>query len=342
MSESGDDEREYVFTIPSIEELQSSIRDESAPIAKRMRTVFLLKQIGDSDALETLNEGLHSQSVLLGHECAYALGQMQNPLAVPWLTTAVQDKTLDPIVRHECVEALANIGAPGTEELISSLCDDPCSEVSDTAIIAIEKIRRAKKEIEESNDSAPQSKYYSVDPAPPLPSNNIEELQSKLNDRSASLYDRYRAMFTLRNIGSHAAIDALASSLDGDDSPVFRHEIAYVLGQIADPHSLTCLKKLLANKNEHAMVRHEAAEAIGAIAEEASEDMLRSYLDDNNENIIVKESCHVALDLVDYWNNDDVSTALEQEEENNGNEKIINEKMTNRRSLTDDIPLSSF
>lgn len=335
MSDNEGDEREYVFTIPAMNEMVEAIKSEDQPIAKRMRTVFLLKQVGDEEAIEALTLGLYSKSVLLGHECAYALGQLQDKVAVPQLVKASQDTQLDPIVRHECVEALANIDAdtPSTVELLERLCKDPCSEVSDTAIIAIEKVKRAKMELQQAMEqNAPQSKYYSVDPAPPLAIDSIDELKERLNDRSASLYDRYRAMFTLRNIGTAEAIEALASSLDGDDSPVFRHEIAYVMGQIAHPAALECLQKLLANKDEHAMVRHEAAEAIGAIAETDCEPMLRSYLE-TKDNIIVQESCEVALDLSEYWRSDEVSTAVEE------NEAEDNEPRA-RRGLLDDIPVT--
>ncbi len=68
------DEKEYFFTIPSIEELRASMLNESEPIAKRMRTCFLLKQLGGAEAVEALAIGLDSPSVLLAHESAYVLG----------------------------------------------------------------------------------------------------------------------------------------------------------------------------------------------------------------------------------------------------------------------------
>ena len=72
------------------------------------------------------------------------------------------------------------------------------------------------------------SSYASIDPAPPSASDQdlnspaiISELQKTLLDKSAPLFERYRAMFTLRNIGSNEAVDALASGFV-DDSVLFK------------------------------------------------------------------------------------------------------------------------
>ena len=45
---------------------------------------------------------------------------------------------------------------------------------------------------------------------------------STLNDKSLPLFERYRAMFALRNIGTPAAVDALASGFN-DDSALFKY-----------------------------------------------------------------------------------------------------------------------
>lgn len=47
---------------------------------------------------------------------------------------------------------------------------------------------------------------------------------------------------------------------------LFRHEIAFVLGQLAEPVSVPALRAALADLSQHEMVRHECAEALGAVA----------------------------------------------------------------------------
>ena len=77
--------------------------------------------------------------------------------------------------------------------------------------------------------------YTSIDPAPPTSGllagkpapqdaseENIAKLRDTLNDKSLPLFERYRAMFALRNIGTPAAVDALASGFD-DDSALFKY-----------------------------------------------------------------------------------------------------------------------
>ena len=72
-------------------------------------------------------------------------------------------------------------------------------------------------------------------------------------------------MFALRNIGDETSIKALASSLN-DSSALFRHEVAFVLGQVASPYAASKLTSRLRDPNESPMVRHECAEALGSLA----------------------------------------------------------------------------
>lgn len=53
------EEEERWFTVPSLEELTDAIVNESTPIAKRMRTVFLLKQLGGHEAIDVIIKGTY-------------------------------------------------------------------------------------------------------------------------------------------------------------------------------------------------------------------------------------------------------------------------------------------
>jgi len=149
----------------------------------------------------------------------------------------------------------------------------------------------------EKNEQLSQNPYYSVDPAPPAAIKDLRYLKDKLLDESESMFERYRAMFQLRNDGSDEAILALCSGLKCK-SALFRHEIAYVLGQIQSPISINALKENLEDNNESHMVRHECAEALGSLATNECVQILKKYL--NDKEIVVKESCEVALDITDY------------------------------------------
>lgn len=155
------------------------------------------------------------------------------------------------------------------------------------------------------------SPFAPIDPAPAFPvsssqpgasaaSTSTSELLSSipvyrqtLLDQSQSLFDRYRAMFSLRN-AVHAArrqgetpnlspserkeiqqkgreaVLALCDSLN-DGSALFRHEICFVFGELAHASCVPAMLNVLSNDKEHEMVRHEAAEALGAVVEEGDE-----------------------------------------------------------------------
>jgi deoxyhypusine monooxygenase len=106
-------------------------------------------------------------------------------------------------------------------------------------------------------------------------------------------------MFKLRNIGGADAAAALCRAL-GDSSALFRHEIAFVLGQMGFAGSADALKAVLCNVEENSMVRHEAAEALGALGEEdACRQALMQFGGDADP--VVAESCMLALDMLQYW-----------------------------------------
>lgn len=56
--------------------------------------------------------GLHCGSALFRHEIGYVLGQLQHEAAVPQLAAALAQRTESPMVRHECAEALGAIARP--------------------------------------------------------------------------------------------------------------------------------------------------------------------------------------------------------------------------------------
>ena len=85
-----------------------------------------------------------------------------------------------------------------------------------------------------------------------------------------------------------------------DASPLFRHEVAYVLGQLAHPASAPALMRTVADDAEHEMVRHEAAESLGAIGTPDCTDFLEARLAAGGPAML-EESCKVALDITEYW-----------------------------------------
>ena len=85
-----------------------------------------------------------------------------------------------------------------------------------------------------------------------------------------------------------------------DPSPLLKHELAYVLGQLKDPSAIPTLESVLLNADGRhcSMVRHEAAEALGALSSETSLPLLRRFLSDKNRE--VRETCEVAIGKIEW------------------------------------------
>ena len=175
-------------------------------------------------------------------------------------------------------------------------------EVAETCQLALQRIEHfhATNKDAESNGETP-SPYLSVDPTPPAPASTpTAELRSRLLDDDERIFDRYRAMFALRNRGGSDAVDALSASFSSR-SALLKHEIAYVLGQVQDSNTVDRLRTVLEDSRENPMVRHEAAEALGSIAAPECINLLKKYARD--EDPIVADSCVVALDMLEHEQN---------------------------------------
>ncbi|NP_001128388.1 deoxyhypusine hydroxylase/monooxygenase [Bombyx mori] len=282
----------------AVKSIGNVLNDPSRPMKERFRALFTLRNIGGETAIQCISECFKDESVLLKHELAYCLGQMQDRRAIPILRSVLEDPNHDPIVRHEAGEALGAIGDPNLRELLEKYQHDSAIEVAETCQIALQRLNWVANDSKE-NDNLSKSLYTSVDPAPPSIENNLEALKDVYLDETKPLFIRYRAMFSLRNLGTTESINALGEGLKAN-SALFRHEVAFVFGQMQDERSVPFLKTTLEDTNEHEMVRHEAAEALGSIATDECIEILKRYLNDPRR--VVRESCEVALDMSEYEN----------------------------------------
>ena len=198
-------------------------------------------------------------------------------------------------MRHEAAEALGAIGDSSVSNVLEKYLSDPSHEVAETCQISLERIRWLQKE--EKEKFVDDNPYKSVDPAPPLRSGSISEWQHQLMDSSLPLFARYRAMFALRNHGGREAVLGLVTGFQ-DSSALFKHEVAYILGQMQDESAIDGLRERLEDVTEDAMVRHECAEALGSIATDDCFRILQKYQQDGER--VVRESCEVALDMYKY------------------------------------------
>jgi deoxyhypusine monooxygenase len=284
-----------------LDKLGDSLINQNVPMKARYRALFTLKNLGGKDSIQNIAKGFKDPSALLKHECAYCLGQMQDESAISILIDVLKNKSEDPMVRHEAGEALGAIGisTPEVRSVLDEFSRDSYQEVAETCQLALGRLDWLEQQKNDANKEKNLSNnpYYSVDPAPPAQQRDVKVLKEKLLDESLSMFERYRAMFQLRNDGSDEAILALCAGLKCK-SALFRHEIAYVLGQVQSPLSINFLRENLEDPTENHMVRHECAEALGSLATNECTEILSKYL--NDKETVVKESCEVALDITDY------------------------------------------
>ncbi|GAA5901678.1 deoxyhypusine monooxygenase [Sporobolomyces salmoneus] len=289
--------------------LDRLLNSAETPLAQRFRALFTLKSLGGPRAIEIIAKGFDGESALLGHELAYCLGQLKDTTALPILTKVLRDQN-----EHiMAAEAMGAIGDSAALEVLREHLNHPEAAIRETCEIAVDKI-----EFDNSEEGKLQAanQYPCIDPAPAshsplvsaahsaaLPSSStpasIPELEKILLDTKLPLFERYRAMFALRNDGSREAVLALARGFE-DSSALFRHEIAFVFGQLSSPHSVPSLISVLQRPQEEDMVRHEAAEALGGIATDECLPILKEFAKREDVPRVVRESCEVALDMYEY------------------------------------------
>ena len=110
---------------------------------------------------------------------------------------------------------------------------------------------------------------------PDITSSALSALRSTLLNTQGTvpLAHRFRALFTLKSLGkstahvepsnvpvSDAAIHIIAEGFT-DPSVLLKHELAYVLGQMENPHAVPVLEQVLGDVQQEAMVRHEVSTA---------------------------------------------------------------------------------
>lgn len=310
----------------TLEQLRDILVNKTGDVnlANRFRALFNLKCIGAGEdvdgidgsipanklaAVRYISESFKDDSELLKHEVAYVLGQTNNLDAAPYLRDVLEDKKQQIMVRHEAAEALGALGDKESLDLLQNYyVNDPALEIRQTCELAIERIKW-ESSAEAKTEVLEKSLYTSIDPAPPLATDQgakVDKLQKILNDQEKPLFERYRAMFRLRDLGTDEACLALASGFE-DPSALFKHEIAYVFGQLCNPVTVPSLIKVLKDEREAGMVRHEAAEALGAIATEECLPVLQSFRNDKDQ--VVRDSAIVALDMYEYENSNELEYA---------------------------------
>ncbi|XP_065888914.1 deoxyhypusine hydroxylase-like [Dysidea avara] len=297
---------ESKFSEDTISKVGIILNDQSTGMAERFRALFTLRNIMGATAIKEISRCFTDPSALLKHECAYCLGQIQDTSAVPILINVLEDLSQEAIVRHEAAEALGALSSTTTHDIVIPVLQkyttDAAGMVADTCCIALDLIEW--KQV--YNTELLMSPFNSFDPAPPFEQGNLSCWSNDYLNSSLSLFHRYRAMFSLRNINSTEAVEVLLKGFM-DSNPLFKHEVAFVLGQLEHPAAVATLKSKLEDVTENHVVRHECADALGSIGHEEYREVIQRFISDPEP--VVSESCIVAMDMFSYKTSDEFQYA---------------------------------
>ena len=233
--------------VERLEALGSRLLDQECVFAKRYRCLFALMNVKPSvhtrrPLMEALREQKHG--ALLRHEVAYVLGQMQDSdeEVVDLLVKVLRDKSDDVMVRHEAAEALGAIGNESCKGILQTHLEDECREVAETCELALRRISDLEAEKVERAENG-SSKFNTVDPT--VVSKSVQNLgaaalEALALDESASMHDRYEAIFAIRNRGGKEAVDLMTKCLAQSQSTLLKHEVALFWDSCRTPKPPRC------------------------------------------------------------------------------------------------------
>ena len=272
-------------------EYAETLQDPQKPITDRISSLFCLRTIGSIEAVEALCKAfdIEPKSDLLRHEICYCLGQMNKSPEHFSMIEAFFEKILamdyTKIVHHEAVEALGNLSYDHSLKMLERFSDEKDGIVYETCFLT-KKLIEWKQNTEcgkSEGINLAKLKFATNDPAPPFNFKrepkyaDIELLQAMLLDNEKyDLFERYRALFTLREINNEAAVHAMCQCLKPEYfskcCALLKHEVAFVLAQMEEvfisavPYLLECLE----NNDEADIVRHEILICLGEMLDDKS------------------------------------------------------------------------
>jgi deoxyhypusine monooxygenase len=284
------DEKIIIDEIKDLNRLRELLLDDTKNIRIRMEILFQLRSFASLESIKILEEALMKEksSDLLRHEVCYCLGQMtqteENKNEITnFLNQEVfsDPKKYTPIVLHEAAEALGNINFDNNRILLQRFLNSEHEIIQETCEIAVENLNWMNRT--NSGETEGLNKidlvYKTNDPAPPfnfklLPEYaDLKNLERILHDTKETIFNRYRVIFTLRELNNEAASKVLSQCYDksskGKFSALFKHEVSFIIGQMCE-NAKSCiqvLENVLQDEDENEIVRHETALALGDICQ---------------------------------------------------------------------------
>ena len=283
------EEKIKIDDIKDLNTLKNLILNDKNNIRIRMEILFQLRSFGNLESIKILEEALINEktSDLLRHEVCYCLGQMtQNEENKNEIMNFLNKEVFadpnkyTPIVLHEAAEALGNIDFDNNRILLEKFRNSEHEIIQETCEIAVENLNWMKRTNNGESEGLTKIDliYKTNDPAPPFNYKlnpeyaNLKNLEKILHDTTETIFNRYRVIFTLREINNESAAKVLSQCYDKSSSvkfsALFKHEVSFIIGQMWE-NAKSCIKVLenvLQDEEENEIVRHETALALGDIS----------------------------------------------------------------------------
>lgn len=268
-----------------VDECIKILKDPQTSIEDKYDTIYQLRNWKTEESLEAMRiiYPYLDKSELLEHEVMYVFGQQLSDKSLDFLFQVLNDPKAAPVVRHEAGEALGNF-IKQKDRVIPELrkyWDSDIGVLKSTVRLSITKL-------ENYNPANNQFDKYlpgTVEPAEPFTNEKFESFlkqhnkQSKdvleiLTDPSVEEYQKYGILYHLRNKADKDSILVLSKLIGNElaekNSPLLRHEVCFILGQLTDrvaaiPETKQYVTESVDNPNEDPIVRHEAILAYSEI-----------------------------------------------------------------------------
>ena len=267
-----------------VPEYATTLQDIAKPITDRVSALFCLRTVATIEAVEGLIKAfdLEDRSDLLRHEICYCLGQMnkspEHDKAILGFFERILQGDYTKIVLHEAVEALGNVSKENNLKLLDRFADEKDGILYETCFLTQKLVewRTATDNGKKECLNLSKLKYTTNDPAPPYNFKREPKYASVpfltemlLDNEKYDLFERYRALFTLREINTEEAVVAMCVGIMPENSKrcsdLLKHEVAFVVGQMEEvfmpavPYLLACVE----NPEEAPIVRHEVLICLG-------------------------------------------------------------------------------
>jgi len=212
------------FAVPALKDADEIVRATAA-----FSVIYLPKD----KALTALSPNLSDKSEIVRRETAYALGKIQNSLAIPLLIQVFQNKKEKSVeVKNACIIALGEIGDASAIDVLTQILQQKPKDDN-------EFLRRsAARSVGQIAQIIQIKESYTVTPESFLPEKYKLFTLEKYQNLTAKFPQFKNAVSTLTQV--------LQNPKESDDA---RREAAFALGAIGDASAATILQTNLGSKD---------------------------------------------------------------------------------------------